>query len=95
MSKTLLREHLAASNRMIKKLECFRGKKIVFNYSNSDWKTVPVTLGNKLYQLTELQEIELNIENNSIESLLNSTMAKFDHITKIMAKKQFNKIHQR
>lgn len=59
---------------------------IYFDCSNSGLQSVPAGLGNDIQLLPQLQYIELNFENNELESLPYSTMQGFELITKMLVK---------
>lgn len=59
---------------------------IYIDCSNSGLKSLPDGLGNDIQLLPKLKYIDLNFENNELESLPYSTMQGFELITKISAK---------
>lgn len=61
--------------------------RILFDCSSNDWKVIPFGLTQGLHLIPTLQKIELDFGNNSIKCLptMNSTMQRFELITKITA----------
>lgn len=59
---------------------------IEFDCSSFNLRTIPTDWGNRLHMLPLFWEIKLNIQNNRIERLPNSTQQGFELITTIVAK---------